>query len=777
MMQKKQLFSLFILALLSVTAMAQQPPIPVVIEPMVTNPVLAEKYGMQTKALFPAGSGYYFFDDTLSLPFIDDFSKDRFKDFRLSQYTGIYQQTLYYFSAVNYIEQYPDSVWYLMNKPDSFIVTSPDTFQVVPSLAPKFKIYIYDTLSNPFAVIDSIEAWPFIPKMIDVVNNVPVYEESFLPDGKLYNREKEYTMIPPSPNDKSLWIDRNVYVSNSMAVKPPTIGTAVFDGIGVDGMPYHYVPFAHGIADYLTSKPIDLAGYLPGDSIYLSFCIQPGGLGFQPALKDSLVLEFKAPGNPQWQSMWHEGGGPVKPFTYIRIPVKDPQWLVKGFQFRFKNYADLNANMDHWLLDYVRLDEGRNINDTLINDLAFVTRAPSILINYEQMPAHQFTQDEVDQKWDMQTSNLSNACKWGTYAHTTFDEGGTAITPYPAEDTPGPYDTTCVNTYYPGEVWNTNPRHSLPTFSYVFDVQDPNCCPYQDSIRFTVRHTLTSLSGGPGTNPAIVPDANTGNDTIYRQQTFYNFYAYDDGEAEASMYFGTAGQMAFEFELNFPDTLRAVQFYFNPQMPDASGNTFELRVWQTLSNTMEDTVYSESLHPIYNNWPNKFTTYVLNRPVVLPAGKFYVGWRQNTPIKMNIGWDRNADRSAKMNYKGTGEWANLDGVAGYNGTMMIRPVLGHAVTPDDFLGVQSPEQEAALTVNVFPNPSTGLFYYDLSDGEIPSDLEIQVLDMSGKVVHGQKASYERSMDLSHLSNGIYFTRFVSRSRSLTSVQKLVISKY
>lgn len=773
-MRKKLLFSFLILALLGGSAMAQHP---IVIEPMVTNPQLAEQHARQAKTLFPAGSGYYYFDDTLSLPFIDDFSKDRFKDFRLSQYTGIYQQTLYYFSTVNYSEQYPDSVWYLLNKPDSFIVTSADTFQVVPSTAPQFKIYIYDTLSNPFVIIDSVSAWPFIPKMIDVVNNVPVFDENFIPDGMLYNREKEYTMIPASPNDKSLWVDRHVYVSNSMAVKPPTIGTAVFDGINMAGMPYNYTPFAHGVADYLTSKPIDLAGYLPGDSLYLSFYVQPQGIGYSPATKDSLVLEFKAPDNVQWKSMWRQAGSSVQGFKHIRIPVKDAQWLVKGFQFRFKNYADLNANMDHWLLDYVRLDEGRNYNDTLINDFAFVSRAPSILINYEQMPAHQFTQDEVDQKWDMQTSNLWSTCKWGTYENTMFDESGTALTSYPASDDPSAIDTSCINTYYPGEVLNNNPRHYLPTFGYVFDVQDPNCCPYEDSVHFDVRHVVTSLSGGPGTNPTVVPDANTGNDTIYRRQTFYNFYAYDDGEAEASMYLGTAGNMAYEFELNFPDTLRAVQFYFNPQNPNSSGNTFELRIWQTLNNTTEDTVYSQAgLHPIYANWPNKFTTYILTRPVVLPAGKFYVGWRQTTPFKINIGWDRNIDRSAELYYKTTGQWVNTADLVGYNGALMLRPVLGHAVTAEDFMGIPKPEETAAVTVNVFPNPSTGLFYYDLSNDETPSDLEIQVLDLSGKVVYGQKASYERTLDLNHLSNGIYFTRFVSRSQSLVSIHKVIISK-
>lgn len=774
MMSKKHIFSLCLLALLSGKALAQNP---VVIEPMITNPRLAEEHALQTKSLFPAGLGYYFFDDTLSLPFIDDFSKDRFKDFRLSQYTGIYQQTLYYFKATNYFEQYPDTVMYLSTKPDSFNVISPDTFEVLQSTAPQFKIYIYDTLYNPFTIIDSVMGWPFIPKMIDVVNGVPIYDESFLPDGILYNRAKEYTMVPASPNDKSLWIDRNVYVSNSMAVKPPTIGTAVFDGIAYNGMPYSNASFAHGVADFLTSKPIDLSGYLPGDSIYLSFYVQPQGIGFSPALKDSLVLEFKAPGTPNWTSMWRLGGSNMKPFKHIRIPVKNAQWLVKGFQFRFKNYADRNANMDHWLLDYVRLDESRSYNDTLINDFAFVTRAPSILINYEQMPARQFNQDEVDQKWDMQTSNLWNACKWGTYGHTTFDENDNPITSYPAEDTPGPYDTTCVNTYFPGEVYNNNPRHSLPTFSYVFDVQDPNCCPYIDSTAFTVRHVLTSLSGGPGTNPAIVADANTGNDTIYRHQTFYNFYAYDDGEAEASIYLGQPGQMAYEFELNYADTLRAVQFYFNPQVPNVSNNTFELRVWSTLNNSSEDTLYSQSgLHPVYANHPNKFTTYILTRPVALPAGKFYVGWYQYTQFKMNIGYDRNIDRSDKLHTKIQGQWTDLGGIAGYNGSLMLRPVLGKEVTAEEFMGLPAPEKAVAPTVNVFPNPSNGLFYYDIIGGDVPADLEIQVLDLSGKLVHGQKASYERSIDLNHLSNGIYFTRFVSRSQSFITVQKVILSK-
>ena len=745
------------------------------IAPLSTTPRLAEEYLYTPKTLFPAGSSYYFFDDTLSLPFVDDFSRDLLKDFRLYQYTGVYQQSLHYFRAVNYSSVYPDSVWYLFTKPDSFQVISPDTFQVIPSTAPKFKIYLYDTLSNPFMVVDSIEAWPFIPKIVKVVNNVPVYSVNFVPDGMLYNRTKEYTMVPASPNDRSLWTDRHIYVSDGMAVKPPSIGVAVFDGIRQDGMPYNTAASAHGIADHLTSKPIDLSGYLPGDSLYLSFYVQPQGLGFAPAAKDTFVLEFKVPGSPDWKWVWSKKGSGVKDFVHIRIPLTDPSYFVKGFRFRFKNYADLNANMDHWLLDYVRLDAHRNINDTLVNDVTFITRPPTLLRKYEQMPARQFKQEEVNQKWEMQTANLWSQCKWITYGHSTYKDDGTVIDSYPSNDTPGPYDTTCVNTYYPGQVYNTNFRHSLPSFAYVFNLQDPNCCPYRDSIRFTIRHVIKNLTGGPGTG-TLTYDTNTGNDTVYREQTFYNFYAYDDSEAEACMFLGTPGQMAYEYELNYADTLRAIQIYFDPQNPNISNNSFELRVWRTLNNTSEDTLYAQaSLKPLYNNTgPNQFTTYILKRPVVLPPGKFYIGWRQNTQFRMNIGYDRNIDRSDKLFYKTTGQWLTVNGLIGYNGALMMRPVLGASVTPDEFLDVDEPVPVAA-TVNVFPNPSSGLFYYEVT-GEMPSDLEIQVLDLSGKTVHAQKSSADRTIDLNALSDGIYFTRFVSRSRSLITVQKLILSK-
>ena len=74
----------------------------------------------------------------------------------------------------------------------------------------------------------------------------------------------------PYPNP-SLWADAAVYINPNYGVNAPT----------------------YGVADYLTSQPINLGNKAPSDSVYLSFFYQPEGLGEQPDAKDSLVVQLK----------------------------------------------------------------------------------------------------------------------------------------------------------------------------------------------------------------------------------------------------------------------------------------------------------------------------------------------------------------------------------------------------------------------------------------------------------------------------------------------------
>ena len=112
----------------------------------------------------------------------------------------------------------------------------------------------------------------------------------------------------PNPN---LWEDRQVFVNNTFAVYPPTLGVATLDAIDENGRIYSHATNGQFSADTLTSLPIRLDSnfsfhrkmYL-SDSIYLSFYFQPAGgsknypsdpwekVGDTPEFHDKLVLEL-----------------------------------------------------------------------------------------------------------------------------------------------------------------------------------------------------------------------------------------------------------------------------------------------------------------------------------------------------------------------------------------------------------------------------------------------------------------------------------------------------
>lgn len=90
-----------------------------------------------------------------------------------------------------------------------------------------------------------------------------------------------------------------------MPILPPTIGVATFDGLNQYGLPYNKSQITnYGVADHLTSKPLDLSGLGAADSVYLSFFYQPQGIGDWPNAKDSLQVEFLNFQTSEWDVVW-----------------------------------------------------------------------------------------------------------------------------------------------------------------------------------------------------------------------------------------------------------------------------------------------------------------------------------------------------------------------------------------------------------------------------------------------------------------------------------------
>ena len=235
---------------------------------------------------------------------------------------------------------------------------------------------------------------------------------------QVYGSKKTRLVLPfiddfaynsPYP-DTTLWVEKQVYVNNTMSAEPPTRGVATFDGLNAYGRPYFPGQFSAGFADSLTCKPIDLSGYSSASGIFLSFYVQPQGLGFAPEGQDSLFLFFKNDAN-QWEQVWSRWGTPWQPFRIVMIPVNQPRFLHAGFQFRFVNLASLNLNDDIWNIDYIKLDANRSVADTNMNDMAMTIDPGSILYPYTGMPYRHFTANanaELSTQQLFQINNLYN---------------------------------------------------------------------------------------------------------------------------------------------------------------------------------------------------------------------------------------------------------------------------------------------------------------------------------------------------------------------------------
>ena len=545
----------------------------------------------------------------------------------------------------------------------------------------------------------------------------------------------------------SLWEDNDVFINSTFADSPFTIGVATFDGLDYAGRPHDSLSSADAIADYLTSRPIDLSGLNGNTSVWLSFFYQPQGLGDIPEANDSLILQFKDTSGT-WIRQWAKEGRADTAFTRVNINILDNAFLYKGFQFRFFNIATVNGNRDHWHLDYVILNKNTVINDS-IRDNAFINNKGSLLSEFSAMPYRHY-------------ASLSNPS--AAIIPTLVDSvrninyGGTAIT-YVAEilneqgfvqfgSTPSTQ----------GSASNTDIEFSTP-LSYSFPT-NLNV----DSTSFLLKTYFSQ----PGIN------TNAYNDTSYHTQYFHNYYAYDDGSAEVA--YGITGntdvKLAYQFDVKMADTLRGVQIYFNPVGLNVHTKLFQLAYWSSVNvgaNT-DNLVYRMiNQKPANVDSINGFATYLFDELLVLPAGLAYVGIIQNEPQTLyGIGLDRNTDSRSKMFYHVDGFWYQTQ----VKGSWMIRPLFG------DTLGSLVSVAELKNTspaFSVYPNPAVEHVEIRIDDNNTDS-YTCEIIDFPGKVHKIKEFRRSVNIDISSINPGMYMVRLRNNKSGTQSTRKLLIEK-
>jgi hypothetical protein len=592
---------------------------------------------------------------------------------------------------------------------------------------------LYRLNINPVVQKASAEKRGKSQQRASIADTIPLTTAGFVDD---------FSYDSPFP-DTSLWLDEFVYVNRGFAKDPYTVGMATFDGLDSSGVPYNWSTSPTGSykADYLTSKPIDLSVILPGDlTTYFSFFYQREGLGNDPESHDSLVLEFKEPGGG-WDHVWALKGAPLGvngDWNYVILPVQGA-YLQKGFQFRFYNYATLLGNLDHWHIDYVYLNKNRNVNDTLFNDVAFVEEPQSLLFTYSAVPWRHFDTLQLKDTLVLNVRNNNNAVKNVDFVHRVLDGSGTPI-------------------------------YTSPLLGHNVQPYEPDGYDRDTAFGLSVIPQLT----GPAvyTFEAILnttPDKNSQNDTVRHRQEFSYHYAYDDGTAESALGASTMTasiDLAQRFTTSVADTLRYVDIFFNPVVTNASAYTFRLKVWSASGSAPGGSLFQNSEDQIpayYGTQNNTFVRYLLSSPLFLPAGTYFVGFHQSNDWFLNVGLDLNNNTQDKVYYNTSGTWYSSP----YEGSLMLRPVFGDGA---DFVGIPAIEKE--LQLNVFPNPATDKLNFSVLNIN-EQNVNYTISDISGRtVLHGK--TFERSVDVSALSGGIYFLRIMTAEKS--SVAKFIITR-
>jgi hypothetical protein len=590
----------------------------------------------------------------------------------------------------------------------------------------------------------------------------------------------DFSYSGPFP-DPALWADNFVFINNSFAVHPKTVGVATFDALDQFGQIYEQADenSYQFEADFLTSHPIMLGNLTPADSVLLTFYYQPQGKGSAPRERDSLVVEFlHTPGYYEedeegemvwvpdlWQSVWRAEGESLSAFSNDTFPyfkraavfITDAVYFRDDFRFRFKNYSSFSiptaktppnmaGNNNIWNIDYILLNQGRSKLSTSYFDIAFADEAPSILKQYTAMPWSHYImnpQTHLKNNLELKITNLGSIVYNYVYRYFIQDEQGNNIRTYSGGTwNIAPFAQDGYQNYQP----HTNPiviQNPLPTAPATYR-------------HFKVIHVIREGVSG---------DSYQRNDTITFNQVFDNYFAYDDGVPESG--YGLVGKNskgAYRFILSKPDTLNAVQFFFNRTLSDYSVKPFYLTIWSDIGE--EQIIYqSEVQTPDFEDGLNVFATYFLDEPLPV-SGTIYVGWEQVGEGFLNIGYDVNGKAGENIFYKVGNDWVPSI----YEGALMIRPMFGPSGT------VSVTEPKMGFEMGIYPNPlGNNLLNIRMDDFQInTAELRLEIFDLYGRLILSQE--FNPMLDLGHLSNGMYILRLTHPASHRSQSIRFIIAR-
>ncbi len=615
---------------------------------------------------------------------------------------------------------------------DVWPVTS-DTFDVWPSYT------VIDTIGDP--TTDTI---PLVDTPDLVQDSLMVYSVAALTE--------TYIMPDNSTRPLILWETDAAYVNGTYPIDPPTIGVASLDGMDRTGYPYEPEnPNLEDTADVMTSVPLTWPdGTDVSDSVYLSFFFQPQGRSGDADVDgtDSLYLDLYSAPQEEWFQEWETPYTALAPFKQVMIPIKYGAFLQNGFRMRFRNWATLGGPVDHWHIDYVRIGLNRSVTDTLLQDVSWAYPANTLLSPYTAVPFNKFTQDPALYMAPSVDLNVRNLFDDDATIAWTYGVGGDCVAPASFIN----YGASIIDNANTTIV--SNHPVSSPPNSFTYDLSACTEVAFAEVAFATISN----------------PDALVYNDSTKFIQEFSNYYSYDDGSAEAGYWLNTTGgRIAYRFDTQGQDSLRAVRMYFDPIFTygdianDPRDGNFLVTVWQDLD---DDPIFQNISFssPEYNLWgPNHFVEYPLDSTIAV-GGTFYVGWTQTNPVKMNLGLDKNRVNNDRMFFNVGDTWQQSQ----IQGSWMVRPVMVSPVDP--FAAVPEPIEAA---MELYPNPAMNEVRMRFV-GEAPRTID--VMDATGRLVSTERYQADGVISVGDLAEGLYVLRALSADGRVLAQERLIIQR-
>ncbi|MBK9290409.1 MAG: T9SS type A sorting domain-containing protein [Bacteroidetes bacterium] len=460
-----------------------------------------------------------------------------------------------------------------------------------------------------------------------------------------------------------------------------------------------------------------------------------------------------------WEHIWSGRGMSLEEFEtvyqtrfrQVLIPLTDSKFFTHDFRFRFYNWASIadatnpgnRSNVDQWNLDLIHLDINRNHQDKFHDYVGFSGRAPSFLRRYETMPYRQYRAaptPSVKPGLELKITNLSNEVINTNYQYSVnqtngdqqFDwDGGICALP--------PFH---LNGFLQ---CSESCSQACPSVAALFKLDFGI-----DTTSFKIVHRVNGT--GPHTHLG---------DSLEYLQGFYNYFAYDDGTPEAGYSLEPAGAyLAYQFQLNTPDTLTGVQFLFNRTLNDGNSRLFDLIVWRDLAGQPGQIAYRKvRLRPQWSDERYGFHLYTIDQPVVI-GGTFYVGLMQEEPGSLNIGLDRVNNSRQYLFINTDGIWRNSQ----IDGALMIRPVFGKPYL------VGQTEFADHNTFRIWPNPATNKINIDTGHTLGP-DTQVLISDISGRLI--KTLPYREQIDLHDLRPGTYVVSIFEKNHLVYHARLLV----